>query len=152
MNLTPDLTSLLLEFARHRIRYLVIGGHAVGVHARPRATKDLDLWIDPLPPNVTLACKALASFGMPSDIIQAVRYARMDDIVWVGKVPSRIDFLFSIPGIPDFESAWSRRVTITLAGNTVPIIGKADLIANKRTVGRPRDRRDVKALESSKKA
>ena len=27
----------------HEVRYLVIGAHAVAFHARPRATKDLDL-------------------------------------------------------------------------------------------------------------
>jgi hypothetical protein len=35
-----------------KVRYLVVGGHAVGVHARPRATKDLDLWLDASADNV----------------------------------------------------------------------------------------------------
>jgi len=38
-----DLKELLRAFNEHGVRYLVVGGYAFGVHAEPRATKDLDL-------------------------------------------------------------------------------------------------------------
>ncbi len=41
MDLHPDFSDLLAEFARENVSYAVIGGYAVGHHARPRATKDL---------------------------------------------------------------------------------------------------------------
>ena len=40
-----DLKDLLRAFNEHGVRYLVVGGYAFGVHAEPRATKDLDLLI-----------------------------------------------------------------------------------------------------------
>ena len=43
MDLHPDFRDLLAEFARENVSYAVVGGYAVGHHAKPRATKDLDL-------------------------------------------------------------------------------------------------------------
>jgi hypothetical protein len=40
-------------------------------------------------------------------------------------------------------TAWSRRVTVSLDGHKLPLICRADLIQNKRTVGRPQDIADV---------
>lgn len=37
-----DFKELLSVLNAHRVRYLVVGGHAVSLHAEPRATKDLD--------------------------------------------------------------------------------------------------------------
>ena len=47
------------------VKYLVIGGYAVSVHAQPRVTKDLDIFILPAPDNVKAIFKALAEFGAP---------------------------------------------------------------------------------------
>jgi hypothetical protein len=41
----------------HGVRYLIIGAHAVALHARPRATKDLDILIDPTPANARRALR-----------------------------------------------------------------------------------------------
>jgi hypothetical protein len=57
----PDLVAVLAAFGAERVRYLVVGGHAVGVHARPRSTRDLDLWLDHSSANVARACRALSA-------------------------------------------------------------------------------------------
>ena len=68
--------------------------------------------------------------------------------MWLGRAPTRIDLLRSLPGV-EFESAWSRRITMELQGVQVPVIGKDDLILNKLAVGRPQDRRDVRSLQTN---
>jgi hypothetical protein len=143
-----DLVEMLSAFASAKVRYLVVGGHAVGVHARPRSTKDLDVWLDPSTPNIVRACDALGRFGVPSDIVDALRSARPDEIVWMGRVPARVDFLLTIPGVT-FEASWTRRVMVDVEGVSVSFIGRADLLANKRAVGRPQDLRDARAIERS---
>src|SRR6185437_15300259 len=40
-----DLKELLGVFNRHGVKYLVVGGYAHGVHAEPRATRDLEIFI-----------------------------------------------------------------------------------------------------------
>ena len=146
MSLPPDLVEMLSAFAASGVRYLVIGGHAVSLHARPRTTKDLDLWLDAAPENVGRACAALLRFGVPSGIVADLQAARPDEIVWMGRIPARIDFLQTVPGL-EFEPCWQRRVTADVAGVPVQFIGRDDLVVNKRIVGRPQDRRDVRALE-----
>src|SRR6185312_13035831 len=94
-----DLLVLLSEFEKGAVRYLVIGGHAVGLHARPRSTKDLDIWLEASAPHIKRACAALATFGVPPSIIEALRTASPDEIVWMGRAPARVDFLLTIPGV-----------------------------------------------------
>ena len=42
---------------------VVIGGYAVFVHAQPRMTKDLDVFIESTPQNALATYNALAEFG-----------------------------------------------------------------------------------------
>lgn len=146
MSLPRDLVEMLSVFDVHGVRYLVIGGHAVSLHARPRTTKDLDLWLDPAPDNIARACSALTRFGVPSELVEELRSADPDEIVWLGRVPARVDFLQQVPGVA-FEDAWPRRVVVALGGTTISFIGREELIANKRATARPQDLRDVRALE-----
>ena len=145
MEIPSDLIELFSAFADTAVRYLLVGGHAVAAHGRPRSTKDVDLWLAPDPENIGRACLALANFGVPPEIVAALRGAGIDDIVWLGRPPMRVDLLQSIPAV-SFEEAWPRRLTVELSGVSIPVLGKEDLFRNKRAVGRPQDRRDVRAL------
>ena len=60
-----DFNELLSIFNDYKVKYLVVGGYAVGFHAQPRATKDLDLFIEPDPDNGKAVYTALAKFGVP---------------------------------------------------------------------------------------
>ena len=48
-----------------KARFLVVGAYAVGVHRHPRATKDLDVWIEASAANAPRVMHALRSFGAP---------------------------------------------------------------------------------------
>lgn len=52
MSFPPDLLEMLAAFDAHHVRFLVVGGHAVSLHTRPRTTKDLDIWLDEAPENI----------------------------------------------------------------------------------------------------
>ena len=99
MNLPPDLIELFSAFAAGGVRYLLVGGHAVAAHGRPRSTKDVDLWLEPERANIERAAKALAAFGVTKEIIEALRTAGVGDIIWMGRAPTRVDFLQSLPGL-----------------------------------------------------
>jgi hypothetical protein len=145
MQIPSDLIELFSAFAGAGVRYLLVGGHAVAAHGRPRSTKDVDLWLAPDPENIVRACLALAQFGVPAEIVAALRGAGVEDIVWLGRPPMRVDLLQSLPAVR-FEDAWPRRLMIELGGVSIAVLGKDDLIRNKQAVGRPQDRRDVRAL------
>ena len=65
MEAIQDFEDLLFLFHKHRVRYLIMGGLAFVYHAKPRYTKDMDIWIDPAKKNVERATSALAEFGIP---------------------------------------------------------------------------------------
>ena len=72
-----------------------------------------------------------------------------DAVIQLGYPPHRIDIFTSIDGV-DFEDAWGRRVLIEIDGQSIPFIGREDLIANKRAAGRPQDIADVARLTEPK--
>lgn len=145
-----DFAELLAEFDAARVRYLVIGGYAVGYHDRPRTTKDLDLLLDASPDNVSRACDALARFGAPTRVITDLRSAARNEIVWLGNPPLRIDLLQEAPGV-EFQGAWERRASDEWQGTPVQIISREDLIVAKRAAGREQDMIDAQNLERSRR-
>lgn len=70
---------------------------------------------------------------------------------WCFKLASRrarIDILTVVSGL-DFDSAWINRIALTIEDVTFPVIGRADLITNKRATGRARDFADIAGLEAN---
>jgi len=64
--MTKDFKDLLRAFNANAVKYLIIGAHAFGVHAEPRTTKDLDLFIRAEEQNAKATFQALAEFGAPT--------------------------------------------------------------------------------------
>ena len=149
MALHSDFRDLLAAFASEGVRYLIVGGYAVADHSRPRSTKDLGLWVTDDASIVDRVAVALARFGAPAHLVQAFREAGPDDIVFLGVPPVRIDILRRVDGLA-FEDAYQRRVEVSWDGVPASLVGREDLIVNKRASGRPQDLRDVKALEKTR--
>ena len=145
-SLPQDFVDLLAAFGRADVRYLIIGGYAVGYHDRPRTTKDLDVLLDSDPENIRRACNALLEFGAHADIVRHLEQAVADEVVWMGHPPIRVDFLRDAPGI-DFSHAWARRVNGTWNGVPVTVMSRDDLIRSKRASGREQDLIDARNLE-----
>jgi hypothetical protein len=140
-----EFSALIGEFERKKVEYLVVGGYAVGAHGRPRATKDLDLWIAG-GENLERVASALSSFGLPSALVETARALGENEVLYFGTPPLRVDLLRSIAGI-DFRAALGRAMRIPLGDVAeVSVIGLDDLITNKAAAARPQDLADVRAL------
>jgi predicted nucleotidyltransferase len=140
-----DLKELLRAFNDHGVKYLVVGGYAFGVHAEPRATKDLDLFVRPDAQNSEAIFRALAQYGAPLGDLSPADF--MDGTVFqIGQPPARVDILQHIDGI-SFDQAWENRIEGLVDGEIRTIvISKDDLIQNKLASGREQDILDVKML------
>ena len=127
-------------------RYLIIGAHAVAFHARPRATKDLDLFIEPTPGNAERVLAAIRSF-LGSDLGLTVEdLTTPGSIVQLGVAPSRIDLLSRLAGLQDFASAWSSRIDARFGDVEAHYLSLDDLIQEKESAGRDQDRADLRSL------
>ncbi len=71
MDLHPDFKDLLVAFGHFGFKYALLGGYAVGYHAKPRATKDLDLLISGLGGNLNRVASELAAFGAPAHVVES---------------------------------------------------------------------------------
>jgi len=145
-----DFVELLAELIRAKVRFLVVGAHAMAVHGVPRATGDLDVWIEPTPENARHVWHALLQFGAPlADIGIAVADLEQPDmVVQIGVPPRRIDVLTGVTAL-DFENAWRERLVVPVGTLSVPFLGRAALIRNKRATARLKDLADLEALGES---
>ena len=141
-----DFVEMLSALCDAGAEFLIVGAHAMAVHGRPRATGDLDIWVRPTPENAERVWAALEVFGAPLHELSKDDLSTTGVVFQIGLPPSRIDILTSISGV-EFEAAWAGRVPLHIGDVEVVVIGRQELIQNKRAVGRPRDVADVAELE-----
>ena len=145
--MNEDFLELLSSLRDAEAKFLVIGAYAVGVHGRPRATKDLDVWVEASAENAARVLQALRQFGAPLGDLMESDLAHVGTGFKMGIPPRRIDILTQIEGIT-FAEAWPNRIEAEFSdGVRCPVIGLADIITNKRAAARPQDLADVAVLE-----
>lgn len=141
-----DFRDLFAALNEAGASYLLVGAHAVGVYAEPRFTKDLDIWVDATAANAPRVMSALSAFGAPlTDVVEA-DFATPSAVLQIGIAPNRIDLTTTIDGVA-FSDAWPNRLETTFGDQVIWVIGRADLIANKRAAGRPQDLVDLALLD-----
>ncbi len=146
MELLPDFRDLLVEFERSAVEAVLVGGYAVAFHGHPRSTKDIDLVLAPDAANLARAADALARFGAPRAVADAVRTMADSDVVWFGQEPGRVDLLRAIDGVTTADLFAHARSEL-IDGVRVRVISPEDLITNKRAAGRLQDLADAEKLE-----
>ena len=148
---SQDYEEFIAALNAHGVKYLVVGAHAVAFHARPRATKDLDILIEPTKPNARRTLAALREFFGGADLGYTVEDVISPQwIIQLGVAPVRIDLLSEIPGLPSFEMAWKKRVEARFGSVVTHYIGLDDLIRAKEETNRPQDQADVRILNRAK--
>ncbi len=148
MSISKDFEELFEWLLSERVDFVVVGAHAVAVHAKPRYTKDIDVLVRPSPDNAERVLRALEGFGFGGLGLTAEDFTTEGRVIQLGMPPNRVDILTSISGV-SFEEAWQGRVLAPYGHHTVPFLGRAELVKNKRAAGRPQDALDVQWLEES---
>lgn len=143
--MNQDFVDLLQAFADHDVRFLVVGAYALAAHGRPRATGDLDVWVETTTENARRVMQALVAFGAPLDQISVDDFSRAGIVFQMGLPPRRIDVLTELTGLA-FADAWPGRLRAPLGPLEVDFLGREAFIENKRATGRAKDLADVEAL------
>jgi hypothetical protein len=144
--MNPDFVDLLRAFNAANVRFLVVGAYALALHGRPRATGDLDVWVDATPHNAPRIMHALAAFGAPLADLAVDDFSREGIVYQIGVPPSRIDILTELTGV-SFTEAWPGRVRRPFGDVDVDFIGREAFLRNKRATGRAKDLGDIEGLE-----
>jgi len=143
--MNPDFVDLLRAFVAADVRFLIVGAYALALHGRPRATGDLDVWIDATPENAARVMRALASFGAPLADVSADDFSRPGVTYQIGVAPGCIDILTELTELT-FAEAWPDRMRRPFGEIDVDFIGRAAFIHNKRATGRAKDLGDIEGM------
>jgi hypothetical protein len=143
--MNPDFVDLLRAFVAADVRFLIVGAYALALHGRPRATGDLDVWIEATPENAARVMKALAAFGAPLQDISTDDFSREGVTYQIGVAPGRIDILTQLTGLT-FAEAWPERMRRPFGDVDVDFIGRTAFIRNKRATGRAKDLGDIEGM------
>jgi len=125
---------------------LIVGAFAVAADDVPRATGDIDIWVNPDCSNAERVWRALLRFGAPLVNLSPADFTHPSLVCQIGVRPQRIDFMTSISGV-EWTEAWPTRLNANVEGLTLPILSAELLVRNKRATGRPQDLVDADSLE-----
>ena len=143
--LHPDFKDFLRLLNSHRVRYLLVGGYAVGYHGYPRATADMDIWIARHLQNAEQMVAVLKEFGFDVPELSTDLFLKENQVVRMGVPPVKIDILTTASGV-GFEECYMERTQDILDGVRVNIISLRHLKVNKRAIGRHKDLDDLEHL------
>jgi len=127
------------------VRYLLIGGYAVGYHGYPRATADMDIWVAIAPDNAVKLVDVFHRFGMQDPRLTPALFQERGKIVRMGVPPMRIEILNEIDGV-SFGDCYAARVVAEIDGQEVHLISRRHLRINKLASGRHKDLDDLEHL------
>ncbi|MDA0350175.1 MAG: hypothetical protein O3C20_22560 [Verrucomicrobia bacterium] len=135
---------------RHSVRYVVVGGYALGYHGYVRATGDLDIFIEVSEDNADRLVIAFQEFGFSQNMDKNL-FLKKSQILRAGRPPMRLEILSEISGV-SFEECYENRESVPVEDFTVHFINLETLIKNKKSTGRPKDAVDVDFLIKSRKS
>ena len=139
---------MLQILLKNRVKFLVVGAYAMGAYGYPRATGDIDIWVESSPENSEKIYQSLSEFGAPISDIEQKTFCEEGIVFQIGLAPRRIDIITKIEGV-NFQNAYSDKREIEVEGIKIPFISKEDLIKNKESTGREKDKLDAKYLRQN---
>jgi len=143
----PDFVDFLAALLQTQARFLIVGAHALAMHGVPRATGDMDIWVDRQKDNADRVWRALVEFGTPVGALGLAfeDLLRPNTVIQIGLPPRRIDILTDVSGV-SFDDAWEHRSVHTMNSLDIPFLGRQAFVQNKHASGRLKDLADIEAL------
>lgn len=150
-----DVERLLAALEEAEVRFVVIGGFAVGAHGYPRATKDLDIVPDPAPENLERLAELLSDLnasvlGMEEVVQPDAAGLEMGGNFVLVTSHGRLDIMQLIGPDLEYVDLDSAAVEDEVFGHRVRFCGFDHLVAMKEAAGRPEDEIDLKRLRESR--
>ncbi|MFZ2960327.1 MAG: hypothetical protein WA705_25885 [Candidatus Ozemobacteraceae bacterium] len=145
IQLPADFQDFLRLLNDNGVKYLLVGGYAVGYYGFPRPTGDIDFWVGISSENAPNIVRVLKAFGFDLPELRDEQFLKEDQIIRLGNPPFRIEILTSVSGIT-FEEAYNKRQKVFFDGIPVDLLSLEDLKKNKAAANRDKDRIDLKNL------
>jgi hypothetical protein len=144
MKVHPDFAGFISALNKHGVEYVIVGAYALAFHGHPRATGDIDFWIQPIQKNALLLLAALKDFGFGGLDI-SVEDILSGKIIQLGVPPVRIDLITRLDGLRT-DDVLKSKIQGQLGSQTVWYLGREAYIQNKKSSGRHKDLADIELL------
>ena len=148
---SSDYEDLFSALNAYKIKYLVVGAHAVMFYTEPRFTKDLDVWIPAALNDPHRVYDALKAFGAPLKRLSPEDFQDPTVFLQIGVAPVRVDILSNLSGV-SAETAWKHRRRSRYGKAAIHVLGFEELIKAKQAAGRPQDKLDLAKLLRRKRS
>jgi len=141
---------MLQNLLDNKVKFLIVGAYAMSAYGYPRTTGDFDIWVEASAQNSAKVYKSLSKFGAPLTEIKKNSFAESGIVFQIGVAPRRIDIITHIDGV-NFKRAYKDREDLEIEGLSVPFISAENLIKNKLSTGREKDRLDAAEMKKRMK-
>lgn len=141
-----DFKDFLKLLNKNGVKYLLIGGYAVGYYGYPRATADMDIWVGvKAQDNVDKLINSLKEFGIHIEEKSASLFCKNGQMLRIGFPPVRLEILSEVSGV-EFDNCYKNCITTTVDDMEIKLISLEDLKKNKKASGRHKDLDDLENL------
>ncbi len=123
--LNPDYKEMLSLLLDNEVEFLLVGAYALAAHGFPRATADIDIFVQPGSENAVLIFRTLEEFGAPTHDVSVGDFVQPGTILQIGVAPMRIDIMTKIDGLT-FDEATEGKEIIELEGLSIPVMSKVE--------------------------
>jgi predicted nucleotidyltransferase len=145
LELPNDFKEFLKSLNANGVKYLLIGGYAVGYYGYPRATNDIDIFVAKDSENARRLVKSLSDFGFETERLSDEIFTSEKSLVRMGVEPMKIEITNFISGVA-FEDAYRDKNTGVIDGVEISLISLHHLKINKKASGRYKDLNDLEHL------
>ena len=128
-----------------KAHYVLVGAAALQLWGTTRATRDIDILIEPTTANARRVLRALSSVGLGLARELVAEDVAADAVTMIGDIPN-VDILTRAWNVL-YRQARPRAELFELEGVRIPTASIDDLIESKRT-GRLQDAADIEVLEA----
>lgn len=148
MDLLTELKNIVEVFDKNKIDYALCGGLALAVYARPRATLDIDIMVEPdLLDKIKQAVKKLG-FDIPAAPMSfkggAIQIHRMTKIDNESGEFLALDLLLVTPQI---KNSWNSKISVDWEGGRLKVLSPDGLIMLKSIRNSGQDIDDIEYLK-----
>jgi hypothetical protein len=143
-SLLQSLQATVDVLSEFQIRFALIGGMAIGVRSRPRATADVDFLLEVSQLTLPKLLETMLSRGFQFDLEATIRGWTAQHLAFLKFGPVRIDWLK--PVLPIYQHVLEKSQTESLFERKIPVASAEGLILTKLIAFRLQDRADIASL------
>lgn len=140
---------ILQKFLDHKVKFVLMGGHAVVFYGVRRTTADIDILVHPTKANGERILEAFKSLKLDVSEVSALDFASQN-VFTFGREPDAVDILTHTRGV-DIKSVFKNAQYHKIDDMKLKVIDLRDLIKNKESLNRKNekglvDQQDILAL------